>query len=94
MSELDRLFDRIQQTIVGSLGLDGLAPEAIDPERPLFAEGLGLDSVDALELVVALEREFGVAIPTEALSGDDLATVEKIAGLIARLTAGSERASA
>ena len=53
---------RIKRLLVDTLHLDGLTPESIDPQAPLFGEGLGLDSVDALELVVALEKEFGLRI--------------------------------
>ena len=58
------LADRIRTLLVEALHLDGLDPFAIDLDSPLFGDGLGLDSVDALELVVALEREFGIAIPS------------------------------
>ena len=40
-----------------------LTPETIETDAPLFGEGLGLDSIDALELVLGLEKEFGVIIP-------------------------------
>lgn len=51
---------RIKQVIVDALMLEDVKPEAIKTEDPLFVEGLGLDSIDALELAVALHSEFGV----------------------------------
>ncbi len=51
-----------KQLIIDSLQLDGVTPEAIADEAPLLGEGLGLDSVDALELVVAIEKRLGVRI--------------------------------
>lgn len=51
-----------KQLIIDSLQLDGVEPEQIADDQPLFAEGLGLDSVDALELVVAIEQRMGVKI--------------------------------
>ncbi len=48
--------------IIDSLQLDGVTPEAIPDDAPLFGDGLGLDSVDALELVVAIEKRLGVRI--------------------------------
>lgn len=51
---------RIKQVIVEALMLEDVKPEDIKTEDPLFVEGLGLDSIDALELAVALHSEFGV----------------------------------
>lgn len=51
---------RIKQVIVDALMLEDVKPEAIKTDDPLFVEGLGLDSIDALELAVALHSEFGV----------------------------------
>ncbi len=51
---------RIKKVIVEALMLEDVAAEDIDSEAPLFVEGLGLDSIDALELAVALHKEFGV----------------------------------
>lgn len=57
------LLPRLKGLIVATLRLEGLAPASIGDDQILFGEGLGLDSIDALELVVAIEREFAVAIP-------------------------------
>jgi len=53
--------DRIKQLIVSSLDLEEVEPADIDAEAPLFGEGLGLDSIDALELGMAVKKEFGVS---------------------------------
>ncbi len=45
--------------IVESLNLEDVSPEGIDPEAPLFGDGLGLDSIDALELALAVSRQYG-----------------------------------
>jgi acyl carrier protein len=52
----------IKNMIIDSLVLEDLAPEDIDAGEPLFGEGLGLDSIDALELGVAIRRQFGIQI--------------------------------
>jgi acyl carrier protein len=57
--------ERLRALIIKTLRLENVEPETIGEETSLFGEGLGLDSIDALELVVALEKEFGIRI------GDD-----------------------
>lgn len=57
------LIEKIKQLIIQRLKLVDLTPELIETDAPLFGEGLGLDSIDALELVLGLEKEFGVIIP-------------------------------
>jgi acyl carrier protein len=63
MSEAQTSSERaLAELIVESLNLEDLAPEEIEPETPLFGEGYGLDSIDALELAVAISGRFGVQI--------------------------------
>ena len=57
------LIQKIKQLIIQRLKLVDMTPEMIENNAPLFGEGLGLDSIDALELVLGLEKEFGVIIP-------------------------------
>jgi acyl carrier protein len=59
----DHLIEKIKQLIIQRLRLVDMTPEMIENDAPLFGEGLGLDSIDALELVLGLEKEFGVVIP-------------------------------
>jgi acyl carrier protein len=54
------LESRIKHLIVEALALDDVTPDEIVTEDPLFVEGLGLDSIDALELALAIHKEFGV----------------------------------
>lgn len=71
-----------------ALHLEELAPSDISDDAPLFGEGLGLDSVDALELVVALEKEFHVRIHSHEVGKEAFASVSSLAGFIeARLAA-------
>ena len=53
--------NRIKELIISSLDLEDVAPADIVTEDPLFGEGLGLDSIDALELGMAVKKEFGIA---------------------------------
>ena len=56
------LESELKRLIVEALVLEDISPEEIESEAPLFVEGLGLDSIDALELAMALEERFGVKI--------------------------------
>ena len=56
----DTLEDRLKTLIVETLALEDVDPKTIETEAPLFGEGLGLDSIDALELALAIHTEFGV----------------------------------
>jgi acyl carrier protein len=74
------LAARIKRLIVTTLRLDGRAPETIGDDEALFgAAGLGLDSIDALELVVAIEREFGVSVPDGKVDPEVFRTVRTLA---------------
>lgn len=59
----EELITQVKQLIIDSLRIDGMNPEEIETDAPLFGEGLGLDSIDALQLVVAMEKDFGVIVP-------------------------------
>ncbi len=75
------LKDEIKQAIVRSLRLP-IAPADIGDATPLFGEGLGLDSIDVLELVLEIERTFGVAITDEDTGARVLRSVDTIADFI------------
>ncbi len=62
MQAISGLESELKRLIVEALVLEDIAPEEIESEAPLFVEGLGLDSIDALELAMALEERFGVKI--------------------------------
>lgn len=82
MSEAPAIPSRIKRLIVDSLHLEGIRPEMIEDEAPLFGEGLGLDSVDALELVVALEKEFGIKIKSQELGREVFSSVSSLSEFI------------
>jgi len=66
---------RIKKLIIERLFLEGLTPEGIGDDDVLFGEGLGLDSVDALELVLGLEQEFGLKIKSKTVGRESFASV-------------------
>jgi acyl carrier protein len=59
---MDQLIEQLKVQLIKQLNLEDMKPEDIDPDEPLFGEGLGLDSIDALELIVLLEKEYGIKI--------------------------------
>ena len=60
--EKDRLMQRLKKQIIQQFNLKKLKPEDIGNDEPLFVEGLGLDSIDALELIVLLQQEYKVKL--------------------------------
>jgi acyl carrier protein len=60
--QMQNLENEIKALIVSCLQLEGVQPADIEPEVPLFVEGLGLDSIDALELGVAIQKRFKIRI--------------------------------
>ena len=58
----EKLETELKALIIEALVLEDLGPEDIDPTQPLFVEGLGLDSIDALEIAVVLESRYGVVV--------------------------------
>lgn len=87
-SEAVRL--RIKQIIVEKLYLDGKTPESIGDDDILWGEGLGLDSVDALELMVALEEEYGFRIENDELDTSSLTTVAHLEAFVESMRATRE----
>ena len=74
----------IKELIVRELNLEGRDPTTIEDEAPLFGEGLGLDSLDALQLAMSVEERFGVRIP----EGDEARPIfRSVASLAAHVAA-------
>jgi acyl carrier protein len=76
------LHDRLKTLIVKRLKLE-IDPATIDAHAPLFGGGLGLDSIDALELVLGVEQEFGVRIDDEEVGSAAFSSVAGLADFIA-----------
>jgi len=78
----DALKLRLKQILVSRLKLER-TPESIGDAEPLFGpEGLGLDSIDALELVLGVEQELGVQIGNEEVAAEALASIDQLAGFL------------
>lgn len=78
----DSLITRLKTLIIETLKLEDVTVDSIGDDEPLIGGGLSLDSIDALELVVALEKEFGVKISSSEESKQALATVATLAEFI------------
>ncbi len=59
---MEELIEKLKKEVIEQLNLEDITPEDINPDLPLFGEGLGLDSIDALELIVLLEKNYGLKI--------------------------------
>jgi len=88
---MDELILELKQEIIKVLNLEGMTPEEIDAEAPLFgigqqegdgASGLGLDSIDALELIVLLEKKYGIRLASPAEGKTIFKSVASIAAYV------------
>ena len=86
----DELARQLAHQIVESLGLDEVDPTTLDLDAPLFVEdqGLGLDSIDALELVVVVEREHGVKLQDMETAREAFASLRTLAEFVEARRAG------
>lgn len=78
----DTLTLALKRLMIEELDLRGKTPEAIDEQAPLFGEGLGLDSLDALQLAMAVEERFGVRVPDGEEGRAAFASVRALADFI------------
>lgn len=89
MSESDTK-EEIKNIIVEALNLEGMTADTIGDNDLLFDEGLGLDSVDALELVVSLEKAYGVKIDSDDATRESFKSVATLAALVDQLRGSSQ----
>lgn len=79
---MDELLVQLKQEIIEVLNLEGMKPEDIDNDASLFGDGLGLDSIDALELIVLLEKNYGIKLANAAEGKDIFKSVRVMAEYI------------
>ncbi len=84
--------DQIKNILVESLNLEDITPHQIGDDMPLWGDGLGLDSVDALELMVDLEQRYGIRIEDEDFEPESMATVAKLEEFVTELLAAKKPA--
>lgn len=81
---MDSLTAQLKEQIIEVLNLEDMTPADIDDNAPLFGDGLGLDSIDALELIVLLEREYGIKLSNPAEGKEIFKSVASIADYVSK----------
>ncbi len=81
---MNELIDTLKEQIIEVLNLEDMRPSDIDAEAPLFGDGLGLDSIDALELIVLMEREYGIKLTNPAEGKEIFKSVASIADYVSK----------
>ena len=80
---MEQLMQELKEALIESLNLEDITPDEIDNEAPLFGdEGLGLDSIDALEIILILERNYGIRIANPAEGKSIFYSVRTLADFI------------
>ena len=79
---MEKLIDDLKKEIIEVLNLEGMQPADIDEDAPLFGEGLGLDSIDALELIVLMEKNYGIKLANAAEGREIFKSVKTMAEYI------------
>ena len=81
---MEQLIAELKQRIIESLNLEEVKPEDIPNDDPLFGEGLGLDSIDALELIVMMEKYYGIKLKDASESKAIFQSIGTMADYIAK----------
>ena len=81
---MEQLINQLKAEIIDVLNLEGMQPDDIDAQAPLFGDGLGLDSIDALELIVLLEKKYGIKLASPAAGKEIFKSVATIADYVSK----------
>lgn len=79
---MEEIKQKLKLEIIEALNLQDMQPSDIQDDAPLFGEGLGLDSIDSLELIVLLERNYGIKLDDPKKSREILSTINSMASYI------------
>jgi acyl carrier protein len=79
---MDALIDELKGKIIATLRLDRVKPADINADEPLFGGGLGLDSIDALELVAMLEQDYGIVVQDRPTADQAFASLRALAQFV------------
>lgn len=81
---MEQLIEELKAQIIKALNLEEITPADIDADAPLFGEGLGLDSIDALELIVLMEKQYGIKLQSPKESREILKSVRTMADYVSQ----------
>lgn len=81
---MEELILELKRQIIEVLNLEEMTPEDIDENDALFGDGLGLDSIDALELIVMLEKKYGIRLSNPAEGKEIFTSIAKIADYVSK----------
>lgn len=87
LSEQSELRTKLKELLIERLNFEDMSPSDIGDEEPLFGDGLGLDSIDALEIVVMLESEFGIKVRNESSARENFRSIASLAEFVQERTA-------
>lgn len=79
---MENLIEELKIKLIKQLKLEDIEPDEINASEPLFGDGLGLDSIDALELIVLMERDYGIKIENPAKGREVFSTLTTMAEYI------------
>jgi len=79
---MDELIAELKEHIVNDLEIEDIQPSEVGDDEPLFAEGLGLDSIDGVELVVLLERHYGIRLTDMEVAKSAFTSVRTLAAFV------------
>jgi acyl carrier protein len=91
--ETTDLKRKLKELLIERLKFEDMTADDIGDDEPLFAGGLGLDSIDALEIVVMLESEFGIKVKNESSARDNFKSVASLAAFVQERLAEAPAAS-
>ena len=76
------VYEKLKELLLSEFDLSEISPDEITPETPLFNQGLGLDSIDAVELVVIIEKEFKVSIKNADEAREAFASLQSLTSFV------------
>ena len=79
---MEELIQNLKEQLIEALNLEEITPDDIDAEAPLFGDGLGLDSIDALEIILILEKNYGIRLENTAEAKPHFYSVKTLAEYI------------
>lgn len=82
ITDMDGLIEKLKRELIEQLNLEDLEPADIGDSAPLFGDGLGLDSIDALEIIVLLEKEYDIKVGDPREGKEIMHSIESLAKFI------------